>query len=418
VYGSIKTYFIPIFPDSDTFWGTNFQAHLFDSSSIHKEKVHMYRRVKKPKQRVKRRASSTRIALTIFAIFLAVTGAFFAIGYYYYTKFSHPLASFIQPVSKGPGETGLNAASIDAIDGRSWNILLMGSDNDNKYIFPALLTQVMMVVHVDTSNNSMQMVSIPRDSWVMIPSMNQMHKIDQAFFFGATQQNDTPMNEFANGVRLARETVEMDYGITIDRYAWVGLSGFAKVIDTLGGVEVNVAHPIVDDTYPKDTGKQSDASDPNAYQRLYLAPGPQHLNGEQTLQYVRSRHADLIGDVGRTQRQQQVLQALKQKLTVPTIADHFQDLLKDLTGQVYTDLSETEILAFANFARTVNTNDIQRVTLGPGTGTQNYGHDATVYDPTSKSRQDVIIPQCENIEPLILNIFGPGNLLRICFQSS
>jgi LytR_cpsA_psr family len=49
-------------------------------------------------------------------------------------------------------------------------------------------------------------------------------------------------------------TVEKDYGVTIDRYAWVGLSGFASVIDTLGGVDIDVTHPIVDDAYPADTG--------------------------------------------------------------------------------------------------------------------------------------------------------------------
>jgi LCP family protein required for cell wall assembly len=372
-------------------------------------------KVERRKKQVRRKVSPTRIALTIFAIFLAVTGVFFAIGYYfYYTKVSRPLASFIQPVSQGPGETGLNNASSEAIDGRAWNILLLGSDTDNKYVFPAILTQVMMVVHVDTLNKSIQMVSIPRDSWVMIPEMSQMHKIDQAFFFGATQRTDTQTNAFANGVRLARETVEQDYGIPIDRYAWVGLSGFASVIDTLGGVTVDVARPVVDDIYPNDTGKRSNANDPNAYQRLYLAPGPQHLTGEEALQYVRTRHADLIGDLGRTQRQQQVLQALKQQLTVPTIASHFQELLKDLSGQVYTDLSETEIFAFANFARTLNSNTIQHVTLGPGTGAQNYGSYMRVYDATAGSQQDVIIPHCENIQPLIDSIFGPRGLMPNC----
>ena len=50
--------------------------------------------------------------------------------------------------------------------GRVWNILLLGSDNDGKYTFPAVLTQVMMVVHIDTIHNQVYMVSIPRNSWV------------------------------------------------------------------------------------------------------------------------------------------------------------------------------------------------------------------------------------------------------------
>src|SRR5438128_9957902 len=106
-----------------------------------------------------------------------------------------------------------------------------------------------------------------------------MHKIDQAFFLGAVHHNS-----FDDWVRLARLTIEKDYGITIDRYAWVGLGGFAKVIDTLGGLDIDVTHPIVDDTYPDDTG--ANANNPNDYKRIYNAPGPQQLNGPAALKYV------------------------------------------------------------------------------------------------------------------------------------
>jgi LCP family protein required for cell wall assembly len=249
------------------------------------------------------------------------------------------------------------------------------------------------------------MVSIPRDSWVSVPEAGGMHKIDQAFYLGASRTNT-----FDDGVRLARLTVEKDYGITIDRYGWVGLNGFARVIDTLGGIDIDVTHPIVDDIYPDDTGKQTDLHNPYTYKRLYLAPGPQHLNGEEALAYVRSRHADLVGDIGRTQRQQQVLQALKQKLNIPNLLGHLDTLLKDLNGQVYTDLSEDEMLAFANFARTLDTNTVRRLTLGPGTGPQNFGSYANVYDPLYNSQQSVIIPNCATIQPVINTIFALGDI--------
>src|SRR5205085_10950194 len=243
-----------------------------------------------------------------------------------------PLAAFVHPVRRATDEPVLvETPSYNTIMGRSWNILLLGSDNDGKYTFPAVLTQVMMVIHVDTVQSTVDLVSIPRDSWVWVPATKSMHKIDQAFFLGATQNNS-----FDDGVRAARQTVEQDYGITIDRYAWVGLSGFAKVIDTLGGLDIDVTHPVVDDTYPDDTG--ANANNPNDFKRLLIAPGPQHLNGFQALEYVRSRHADLVGDIGRTQRQQQVLEALKQKLNVVSVLNHLQELITDLTGKVYTDL--------------------------------------------------------------------------------
>lgn len=355
----------------------------------------------RPKPRPRRR----RAALIIVLLLLVLIGSGTAYGYYYFnSNIQAPLSTIFHPVSPGNGEP---ADSVPAgtgsgiITGRSWNILLLGSDDDGKYNFPAVLTQVMMVIHIDTVSNRVYMVSIPRDSWVYLPQIGGMHKIDQAFEFAANQNQS-----FDDGVREARLTIEQDYGIPIDRYAWVGLTGFAKVIDTLGGVDVDITHPIVDDTYPDDT--QANPNDPYAYKRLYLAPGPQHLSGIEALEYVRSRHADLIGDLGRTQRQQQVLAALKKKLDITSVLTHLPELIADLQNEVYTDLSEQEIIAFANYARTLPSSAIQRITLGPGTGDQNFGEEGTGFDP-SIGNEDVIIPNCATIQPVINSIFQLGN---------
>jgi polyisoprenyl-teichoic acid--peptidoglycan teichoic acid transferase len=349
------------------------------------------------KRTASRYSRRMRTYIYILLLFALLVGGALAYGYSYFeSTIQAPLLNFFHPVSRSNNEP---PPDYSAITGRPWNILLLGSDNDNKYNFPALLTQVMMVVHVDPDNNSVYMVSIPRDSWVYMSLNGGMHKIDQAFFFGATQHNS-----FDDGVRAARQTIEQDYGITIDRYAWVGLSGFASVIDTLGGVDIDVTHPIVDDTYPDDT--RANPNDPFAVKRLYLVPGPQHLNGLEALEYVRSRHADLVGDIGRTNRQQEILQALKKKLTAPNIIDHFQQLITDLAGKVYTDMSPQEVLAFANFGRTLPSSGIQHITLGPGSGNQNYGQLAQVNDPSINTDQDVVLPQCVNIGPLFANIFG------------
>src|SRR6266404_288700 len=346
-----------------------------------------------------RYSSRMRIAIYVFLLLIMLLGGAFAYGYsYFVNNIQIPLGKFFHSVSRSSDEPAPNDS---AITGRPWNILLLGSDDDNKYSFPALLTQVMMVVHVDPDNNSVYLVSIPRDSWVYVPEDGSMHKIDQAFFLGSVKHNS-----FDDGVRSARLTVEQDYGITIDRYAWVGLSGFASVIDTLGGVDIDVTHPVVDDTYPDDT--RANPNDPYAVERINIAPGPQHLNGLEALEYVRSRHADLVGDIGRTNRQQEILEALKKKLTAPNIISHFQQLTRDLSGKVYTDLSAQEILAFANFGRTLANSAIHRVTLGPGRGNQDYGKFATVYDSSLSSNQSVVIPNCDNIQPLFNNIFGVG----------
>jgi LCP family protein required for cell wall assembly len=347
-----------------------------------------------------------KVVVTIFLILLVLAGGTAGYGYYYFaTNIQKPLQKIIHPVSLGKDEQHLKVQPLPpdtAVTGRSWNILLLGSDNDQKYSFPDVLTQVMMVVHIDTVTNSVTLVSIPRDSWVNVPEIGGMHKIDQAFFLGASQHNN-----FDDGVRIARETIENDYGITIDRYAWVGLSGFANVINTLGGVDVDVTHPIVDDNYPADTGKN--ANDPYALQRLNLAPGPQHLNGEQALEYVRSRHADLVGDIGRTVRQQQVLEALKLKLNATSVLTNLHQLITDLTGNVYTDLTEQEMIGFAVYGHDLSNSAIHSLTLGPGPGSKDYGDFGTVYDPSVGAQQDIVIPHCQNIQPIINQIFGLGN---------
>ncbi|HEU5379636.1 MAG TPA: LCP family protein [Ktedonobacteraceae bacterium] len=342
-----------------------------------------------------------RLSLLLVTLVLAlvVLGGLGISGWYFVeSNILEPLGQFFHPVNWGSSGGG-------PIDGRAWNLLLLGSDNDSKYAFPDLLTQVIMVVRIDPTNNHVTMVSIPRDSWVNVPGQTEMHKLDQAFFVGAT-----PHHSFDDGLSLVRATIEQDYGIPIDRYAWVGLGGFANVINTLGGIDIDVTHPLADDSYPDDTGQGANPHDPYALKRIYLAPGPQHLNGEQALEYVRSRHADLVGDIGRTQRQQEVLSSLKKKLNVSSIFTHLRELFYDLSGKVYTDLSQNEILAEANFARSLPASSIQRLTLGPGQGKQNYGNLAQINDPALGANQDIVIPNCTNIQPVINRIFALGDV--------
>jgi len=330
--------------------------------------------------------------LAPFICLFAIVGLLISGIYYVELNFLQPLGQLFHPIA------GLTSSG--SIDGRAWNLLLLGSDTDNKYAFPSVLTQVMIVARIDPYKKSVSLVSIPRDSWVPVPGSDHMHKIDQAFFLGTVAHDN-----FADGVRSVRATIMQDYGISIDRYAWVGLSGFAKVINTLGGVDLDLTHPVMDDAYPNDTGKGSNSRDPYALKRLALAPGPQHLDGNTALEYVRSRHADLVGDIGRTQRQQEVLEALKKRLTLPVIFNHLSALAHDLEGQVYTDLGQGELLSLANFARDLPTRDVHRLTLGPGKGKKNYGSYASVYDPTARAQQDVIVPNCTNIQPVINRIF-------------
>lgn len=200
------------------------------------------------------------------------------------------------------------------------NILLLGSDNDQKFTGNPL-TQTMMVIHIDWQKKEVDMFSIPRDLWVYMPDGKSLGKIDQAAGKG--------------GIPFAIQVVEQNFGIHVDHYAWVGLLGFIHSINAVGGVNLDAVHPVLDNTYPADINTDN----PYDMMRLDIQAGMQHFTGEEVLQYVRSRHEDILGDFGRTQRQRQLLLALKdlffhsqKSLTQVT------DLSESLKDQVKTDM--------------------------------------------------------------------------------
>ena len=273
------------------------------------------------------------------------------------------------------------------------NVLLLGSDTDAKFR-GSYITQIMIVATIDPVHHTIGLLSIPRDFWVPIPG-HGIGKVQVAYQFG---EADHPNG---GGIALARQTIEDDFGIHIDYYAWIGLEGFIKVIDTAGGVDVDVIHPILDDAYPDDiqNGKTTTA-DIYAYRRLYIPAGPQHLDGATALQYVRSRHADLIGDFGRSQRQQQVLLKLRQKVEQPGTLLLLPRYLDDLNGYVRTDMSLSELFAFGNFIRQYGQRPLTQEVLMPPTysslGVSNDG-------------QDIVIPDWPAVHGLVARLFASPN---------
>src|SRR5256886_5063621 len=172
------------------------------------------------------------------------------------------------------------------------NILLLGSDNDQKFQQDALLSQTMIVVSVDPAHHQVTLLSLPRDLWVDIPGHGN-GKIDLAYARG--------------GAPLARATVEKAFRIPIHYYAWIGLKGLVRVVDRVGGIDVDVVHPGLDANYTNDFNENGFGTE-----RAHNAVRYQHLVGRHALQYVRSRHGDLLSDFGRSIRQQQVLLAVRQ----------------------------------------------------------------------------------------------------------
>jgi LCP family protein required for cell wall assembly len=247
-----------------------------------------------------------------------------------------------------PGASASAAPSASAVPtaqaapGQPFTVLLLGSDNDAKF-GGTILTQSMILARVNPKTKQVVMESIPRDLWVPLSSGGSA-KIDAAYLHG--------------GASASVATVEEDFGIHIDHYAWIGLLGLVNLINQVGGVDVVATNPVMDDFYPADlSGK-----DPYAYERVAVLPGPQHMTGVQALMYVRSRHGDLRSDFGRSQRQQQVLLALRAKAKLLGIAD-LPDIATAMANDFSTDMSISEIASLLPIASSVQLQNVHQVIL-------------------------------------------------------
>ncbi|WP_158717959.1 LCP family protein [Streptomyces sp. NRRL F-2664] len=188
-------------------------------------------------------------------------------------------------------------AKIRPEKGAGTNILLMGTDHrgtltqseKNKFHAGGVAcgcSDVMMLVHLSARADLISVVSLPRDSYAMIPPYNgrgaRPAKLNAAYETG--------------GPALAVQAVESMTGVYIDRFLQVDFRRFIDSVDAFTGVEVCTERPL---------------TDPSTH--LDLKPGKHHLSGGQALQYVRSRKTDSSADLGRIQRQQRFLVAVLKK---------------------------------------------------------------------------------------------------------
>ena len=309
------------------------------------------------------------------SLIIILAAFFYALGYGLYY-----LNSFRQFLTNSSGKhISISTIAQSASLPNQTNILLLGSDNDQKFTGNPL-TQTMMVVHINYQTKHIDMFSIPRDLWVRMPERQTYGKIDQAAEF--------------QGIPSAIAVVEQTFGIPIDHYAWVGLYGFIKSIDAIGGINLQVVHPVLDNSYPTDIN----SSNPYGYKRLDIQPGMQHMTGKQALEYVRSRHEDLIGDFGRTQRQRQLLLTIKDTFfqnksfifKIPSIFD-------SLNGQIKTDVTPSLGLQLGIFFLTNKNIVIKQYTLSP----PNYSSVGN-----STDGQSIVIGNAAASAKLITSIFG------------
>lgn len=232
------------------------------------------------------------------------------------------------------------------------NILLLGADTNaaRKSQGEVPLSDTIIIATIDPATKKIGLLSIPRDLRVEIPGVGK-DKINAAYSNGSLTS--------ITGPGLVRATIEYNFGIKIDYYAVVDFAGFEKIVDTLGGVTIDVPAPIKDDAYP---GEKFN------YTRIVFHTGLQHMNGIQALRYVRTRHDD--NDFARGNRQQQLLEALRaQSLSLGLITKAPQ-LISQLGDTIRTDLPPSDALKLAKLGTEIKSSDIKSYNLLDATTSQ------------------------------------------------
>jgi LCP family protein required for cell wall assembly len=222
-------------------------------------------------------------------------------------------------------------------------ILLLGNalsiidnrDVTNPYVRDR--TDTMILVSINPVTDQAGVLSIPRDSRVDIPHVGWT-KINEANYFG--------------GPKLAVKMVEETLHVPIDYYAETTMWNFMKIINSIGGLTVDVTQPM----HYGGTGNPLD---------INLNPGVQHLDGQQVLEYVRFRQEPL-GDIGRIQQQQYIIKLILKKVLTPRYITHLPQVISMLRQDiVYTNLSDTQMLALGLMATHIKLSQIRFGTL-PG----------------------------------------------------
>ncbi|HET7829125.1 MAG TPA: LCP family protein, partial [Candidatus Limnocylindrales bacterium] len=208
-----------------------------------------------------------------------------------------------------PGASGTLAPTLPPWDGKErLNVLLVGADT--RPGDATFNTDTLIVVSVDPVSKQVAMFQVPRDM-VDVPVPSNARGLWGSTYGGKinswlTQNRNRSdlwpgKNPTARGFNALKSILGELYGLDIRYYIKVDFQGFRKVVDTLGGVQVNVQMPVYESQYP--AGGQ--------LRRVYIAAGPQHMTGAQALIYARSRHRAAGGDFDRGRRQQRVLLSLR-----------------------------------------------------------------------------------------------------------
>ena len=226
------------------------------------------------------------------------------------------------------------------------------------------LTDTIMIAQILNSDKQINLISIPRD-FLVFDEKGIYSKINSVYINAINQGKNK-----AEAIKVLQDKITEITGIKFDYYAEVDFKGFVKIVDTVGGVEVNVTNAIDDPYYPG----------PNySYQRFVLQAGIQNLDGETALKYSRSRYTSAGGDLDRSRRQQQILSNLKDKVfSLNPILDapKILSLFNIARENIKTDLSFTDMKNFYDTYQDSKDYTVKSLVIGNNllTGNLKEGH--------------------------------------------
>ncbi len=194
------------------------------------------------------------------------------------------------------------------------NVLVLGVDERAGDVGRS---DTMFAVTVDTGTSEAALLSVPRDTRVKIPG-HGWDKINHAYAIGKE--------------KLSQEAAEGLLGIPFDYYVVINFAAFGKIVDAVGGVDIDVE-------------KRMYYHDPYDDLVIDFRPGRQHMDGKSAIKYVRYRGQD--GDIGRIERQQKFIRAMLDKVTSPSIIPRVPSIIREVSSAVKTDMSTSEMLSMA-----------------------------------------------------------------------
>lgn len=216
-------------------------------------------------------------------------------------------------------------------------IMIMGVDERDDDVGRS---DTLMVATLDPKKDQAALMSIPRDTRVKIKG-HGWDKINAAYAYGSAKGGPEA------GEKLAQRTVEDFLGVNMDHYVVVNIQAFQKIIDAIGGIDIDVEKRMYyEDPWDDDGGLIID-----------LQPGMQHMDGKTAVTYVRYR--DEEGDIGRIKRQQKFMKACMDKVTSPAIIPKLPSVIKEVMSSVKTDLSFRQMLEFAGTLKEAQKNGLK-----------------------------------------------------------